>query len=64
MTRRINLDFLDELMERCEERVAGAQEDLIQAATKLAVVVGPTAAAHRLAELAKEFDQISKDRPS
>ncbi len=60
MTGRPNIDALKALIETAERKVGDAQDELALAAANLARVVGPLATAHRLAELAVEFDDLAQ----
>lgn len=54
------MDELDKILKAATDRVSQRQDELSQSAAALAVVVGPLATAHRLAELAKEFFDLSE----
>ena len=55
------IDDLKALIEKAETAVASAQDAVGDAAAELARLVGPLAAAHRLAELALELAQLAED---
>lgn len=57
--RKPDISALKDIINKAEDMVSGAQDELGEAAAKLAVVVGPLATAHRLAKLALEMDALA-----
>ena len=55
-----DISSLRQLIAKAEDRVASRQNDLAMAAAALSAVVGPLAAAHRLAELALEMAELAE----
>jgi hypothetical protein len=57
-----SIDDLKAICLQAENIVSGVQDELAYSAAALANTVGPMAAAHRLAELAQEMFDLSKDK--
>lgn len=56
-TRRTDISALEALIGKAEDAVKSAQDTVDQAAIELARLVGPLAAAHRLASVALELSE-------